>query len=609
MKKGLLLILATISTPIIALSSIGCKTQKQEEENLKPIKPKPTPEPKLEPTSNPTPQPKPTPTPQPEPTPTPQPEPKPTPSPEPVPNPSPQPDNNNGNTNSNPGEIPTPPPFVFPNSSTGNSYPEYANRYESISINNSNKLLKTSTIYKEIYDRTFSIQTATRLNENIDNNILANDQGTGWILDYAKNPDNENQYKLFVATNLHVLANFSNSQNGEWNKKLNYQDPSGNSVAGFALGKANIPNNYDFAKVYNNKEYDKFSMQYFANLNELTDPNKGFRQTARQTTFINNFSNPKIIFAGLDFIDRAKLEPYQAKLKAKFQEFKKSYQNDPYYKKIIDSFEESDQFIPFYTDFAVIEIDVDLTNANATFKNWILNGIEAVNQYILRMKTITNLPNLDKSKGIMPTLDYLTKARDLAKNNSVNEFALDNAKDLYIAGYPKDDNTYFMKNNPKERYSEKLVSYWKIKNNKEGFAYSTNDASNKMSEGGSIYTHVWNRVLADHYGFNYNIKFSSLYYGASGSVVYNDFGQIVGIYNGVSVRVTFGDLLQTATFAPLLQANDITLDNGNIIYAYNLIDGTDKSIYKYQTASYRENLIKLYEKENLKTALFPNGIK
>ncbi|MCU9939725.1 DUF31 family protein [Mycoplasmopsis felis] len=81
--------------------------------------------------------------------------------------------------------------------------------------------------------------------------------------------------------------------------------------------------------------------------------------------------------------------------------------------------------------------------------------------------------------------------------------------------------------------------------------------------------------MGDYYGYNYSLLFSSLYYGASGSLVYNEFGQMVGIYNTVSANVENGDLSKNAGFAPFLLSEDV---QGNIpIKAYNLIDGTDKN--------------------------------
>ncbi len=50
---------------------------------------------------------------------------------------------------------------------------------------------------------------------------------------------------------------------------------------------------------------------------------------------------------------------------------------------------------------------------------------------------------------------------------------------------------------------------------------------------------------------------------------------MIGIYNGVSSNVQFGDLLKNGSIAPFLQSSNIETGE-NTIYAYNLIDGTTK---------------------------------
>ncbi|WP_429994882.1 DUF31 family putative serine protease, partial [Mycoplasmopsis bovis] len=79
----------------------------------------------------------------------------------------------------------------------------------------------------------------------------------------------------------------------------------------------------------------------------------------------------------------------------------------------------------------------------------------------------------------------------------------------------------------------------------------------------------WGRVLAAWYGFQYNVNFSSLYYGASGSLAYNEYGQMIGIYNGVSSNVQFGDLLKNGSIAPFLQSSNIETGE-NTIFAYQI---------------------------------------
>ncbi|WAM10901.1 hypothetical protein ONA00_06485 [Mycoplasmopsis cynos] len=98
-------------------------------------------------------------------------------------------------------------------------------------------------------------------------------------------------------------------------------------------------------------------------------------------------------------------------------------------------------------------------------------------------------------------------------------------------------------------------------------------------------------------------------------MVYNEFYQLVGIYNQVSSNVEDDDLLRDAKFTSFLLARDYG-SGEKVIKAYNLIDGTDKSKYPAQTKSYRQNLITLYPNgfensgnNNFKTALFPEGFK
>ncbi len=55
----------------------------------------------------------------------------------------------------------------------------------------------------------------------------------------------KDKYKLFFATNLHVLARFSNSLEESVQKRLNYYDPTGDKVIAVALGKSANVTNFD----------------------------------------------------------------------------------------------------------------------------------------------------------------------------------------------------------------------------------------------------------------------------------------------------------------------------------------------------------------------------
>ncbi|MFV8401317.1 MIP family Ig-specific serine endopeptidase [Mycoplasma sp. 2634B] len=553
---------------------------------------------------------------------------KPQPGNEPNPGETPQPDPKPAQPN--PGDQPQPgpvnppvmPPFVIPSFDPNagviqaNTYPSYVTEY---------KTAEPQTMYEEIWNRTFSIRPAALINSEGEN-MLIDDQGTGWVLDYHKK--DENNYKLFIATNMHVIGKYANTNSADLDKQLNYNDPTGAKPGGFALGKGNKPTS--FASIANNSWAENIDqvggyIKYYANNEELASSDFS---PSNNTTYSTAFTNPKVLFAAVDYMDQTTYDQFADKIQSRWNGYKEYKQNeitngnlDDETRKIYQNFinQKSDK-IPFYTDFGVLELDVDLTKADATLKEWIKQAISGVDSYVARMKQKQALPNYDAtSETFLPTLDYLSKGRDLSQSNSAFAKGLSNAKDLYIAGYPRNTSgrTIWMQNNPTERYSDEVLLQYNrrtgvangIANNKL-FDFATNDVESPIETGNiQIYSELWNRPYASFYGFNYNIKFSSLYYGASGSMVYNDFGELVGIYNGVAANAQFGDNMTSGTFAPLLQTADIQVPNNKFIYGYNLIDNTG---YAHQTRSYRSNLKLFYpngfdENGNKTTALFPKG--
>ncbi|QVK07083.1 MIP family Ig-specific serine endopeptidase [Mycoplasma mycoides] len=479
-------------------------------------------------------------------------------------------------------------------SPANHSYPEFVNKFTTVSA---------EEIYKELYDRTFSIKFLTKLNNG---NFLSNGTGTGWLLDYHKY-NNENKYKLFLATNLHVLSEFSNSLTEEQNKEFNYYDPSNNKVVAIGLGKAENVN--DFSSKNNKTDFQNkitkyyLSNQDFKNYSQIDYSNSN----SELTTAI---SEPKIVFGAIDFMNRKVVEKYDDAIKQSaegYYNYKKDSLNDDEKITWEDYFKTKN--IPIMVDFAVFEIDVHLNKTDDTLKSWINDAIKGLDKYLERLKNTNNLPNQDKNiSNHLQSKDYIS-ALFTKDNNSNNLY---NAKNIYIAGYPTNNKTtYWMKNNPTERSSDKSDIDWRTsKSNKDIFGFANEfESSISIVPNFGIFDNYWHRVFANFYGYQYNVNFSSLYYGASGSLVYNEFGQMIGIYNGVKSNVEFGDLLQSATIAPFLQSDNIKVGD-NIIYAYNLIDGTDKTRYKYQKSSFRENLQKLYPNgfsDNSKsTKLFDN---
>ncbi|QVK06209.1 MIP family Ig-specific serine endopeptidase [Mycoplasma mycoides] len=479
-------------------------------------------------------------------------------------------------------------------SPANHSYPEFVNKLTTVSA---------EEIYKELYDRTFSIKFLTKLNNG---GSLSNGTGTGWLLDYHKY-NNENKYKLFLATNLHVLSEFSNSLTEEQNKEFNYYDPSNNKVVAIGLGKAENVN--DFSSKNNKTDsQNKISKYYLSNQDFKNYSQIDYSNSNSELT--TAISEPKIVFGAVDFMNRKAVEKYEDAIKQSaegYYNYKKDSLNDDEKIAWEDYFKTKN--IPIMVDFAVFEIDVDLSKTDDTLKSWINDAIKGLDNYLERLKNTNNLPNQDKNiSNHLQSKDYIS-ALFTKDNNSNNLY---NAKDIYIAGYPTNNKTtYWMKNNPTERSSDKSDIDWRTsKSNKDIFGFANEfESSISIVPNFGIFDNYWHRVFANFYGYQYNVNFSSLFYGASGSLAYNEFGQMIGIYNNVRSNVEFGDLLQHATIAPFLQSDNIKIGD-NIIYAYNLIDGTDKTRYKYQKSSFRENLQKLYPNgfsDGLKsTKLFDN---
>ncbi|TDV23566.1 putative peptidase DUF31 [Mycoplasmopsis mustelae] len=514
-------------------------------------------------------------------------------------------------------EVPTlPKDFKFPvfDPSKNNQYPEYAKEYQTVDRN---------VIYKEIFDRSFAIKfgIGKKIN-NTDNDFRSTGTGTAWLLDYYK--ENENKYKLFFATNLHVASDLSNTLDDALAEKLNYQDPRNIRANSISIGKASKRENFDVQT--NNYKYQSNqanNVHWYTSESKFTDANKS-DSGASVTTLTQGISAPKLIFAGFDFIKREYIQPLQAELRKKAQEWLKTAapgdedDEGSEYNIIKKQLLNSETFYPFYTDFAIFEIDIDMSNMNETTKTSFKDAINAVDSYIQRLSDTPKLPNQDKSiSKYMQTTDYMTAYFEKYSTNNQN---LWNSKQVYIGGYPQlttDGMATWSINNPNQRTSTTEKYNTRGLTNDKQFALPSNSSEEKITTGNfNPYGKAQGRLLGDYYGYNYSIWFSSLYYGASGSVVYNEFGQIIGIYDSVNSSVEPNDLSKIAGFAPLLLAKDVARNNV-VLKAYNLIDGSDKSKYPAQTASYRENLTKIYPNgfdrsnggNSFKTALFPNGFK
>lgn len=480
-----------------------------------------------------------------------------------------------------PMEVPEVPeiPINFPWLQDWSEFNKYPSEEFMVKFETLKSQARKDWMYEEIWKRTFSFKY--KIQEKEGSMPFEPVTGTSWIIDYHKYTNAPNKYKIFMATNLHVLEFFGNA--GEKAADLNYQDPAGFKVVDFALGRTERQPEWN--DIPNNSWRDNVSKK---------GSNVIFRYGSS-----SGISAPKLVYAAIDFINDPQaynglnLEKQKQDFYNQIKGLKTEVGMDAYNN--ARSYAEKLTKIPYYSDFGIFEFDVDLNapNMDQTLKSWLTDAIFALEEYDGR-KTLTS-PNRKYDDIPFLVVDYISTWKDQLSQgySEYTDVALSNAKDVYIAGYPVNIVPYWMQNNPTERNNEN-IDYFKSPKNKDAFAFSSNDYSSKMESGNPSLKCFWHRPFLDFYGLNYNIKFSSLYYGSSGSVVYNEFGQVVGIYSGVSQNASFGDLMKPGSFTPLIQATNIEFSNGKISYAYNLIDGSDKTKYPKQTNSYRENLRKLY---------------
>ncbi|WP_027119856.1 DUF31 family putative serine protease [[Mycoplasma] testudinis] len=460
----------------------------------------------------------------------------------------------------------------------------------------SQNILPESEIFQNLYDRTFSIafQGLPPGSTKDTDTVINASQGTGWVLDYAWNPDHS-KLMLYLATNAHVYGPVYNPPPEKYQSNFpeyfndNIASASNNTtIKGFALGKAGANVNLNPLPNKTNP-LSTNQVHFFHNL-KFASQNTS---TASQNTFLGDIiSNPKTIFMAIDF----------------FQD------NDN--QKLLQALRNTDPSINYFgKDFAVFGVEInyaklqDGVNANLSgyveFKQDIDKALNAFDFSQNRFKTV-NVPNHNTNDLPYLSVDYGSiyhlNPNNISLRNRPDFFNYySNTRQVYLGGYPNlNGPTVYLHN-----HSSDLPK-------------PTNGVFNHLSFGSTSETveffgHKFTKIDGA-IGFDN----ASLYFGASGSLVANEYGLPIGIYTNFAPFRQDGntDLSQRSFLAFLIKPVDEFLTffgsqlSDPIVYAHNLIDGTNKKLYPHQTKSYRQNLEVLKDEFAgfTNTALFPNGI-
>ncbi|WP_044286203.1 MIP family Ig-specific serine endopeptidase [Mesomycoplasma ovipneumoniae] len=444
--------------------------------------------------------------------------------------------------------------------------------------------LTDAQAYEKLKNRTFAIafNSIDKTDENNPDDVVKYEPtGTGWLLDAAYN-ENKTEVMLYIATNAHVFARSFNTLDSKYKDTFPeyFTEPNnGEKVDSFIIGvpkkEANIQ------AIDNNSRPDENNTPvYFIN-KQLGG--------GREIGIEGIFDNPKTVFVALNIFDNQTNE-----------QLKQTSATSPGSQKINNGIGKDFAVFGLKVNLAKLDELISKNDANKEnlqlFKEHIEKAIVDIEQDIAKFQT-RQYPNHDKKAVPYISYDYTSiYQKDIAEPEKLgigkSAILSPNTTKLYLLGYPSLDGQQFLMRN----YPKNLTN--------KTFAISNNSFSNGLALNDILSP---NRSYSS-FGFITFIENSGLYYGASGSLVINDYGLPVGIYSAVQSRGGNLDISGKAGYTPFVQIADF--DSYGL--AHNLIDGTNKKLFPKQEKSYRQNLKKLSEnkgefKDFRKTLLFPDG--
>ncbi|AHH45109.1 MIP family Ig-specific serine endopeptidase [Mesomycoplasma bovoculi] len=461
--------------------------------------------------------------------------------------------------------------------------------YRPASKENKSLQITEQDAYKKLENRSFAIgfnsidyvkdpNDGDKINTSV---VPFEPTGTGWLLDYAwKNGIRDSdELMLYIATNAHVYARAFNAMDEKYKIKFpeyfTQDEQKQAKIDSFSLA---IPKqNANLNAIASGTSYGtENSLIYFLNTqkNSVFDLDKA----NKELHFVGKdlFSNPRTVFVALNIFD-----------------------NDDN-NKLIDQYNNQANRKLIGKDFAVFGIKVQYKKLmeKATSDNNLKLLLEHIKK---AMSSIDN--DIDKFKknqyynhdqNDVPYLsfDYPSAWADKNKGKEDPNVSL-NIERAYILGFPTVSNRQML---------------WR------NYPLGSNipqDVFNGASffKGLPIDKPLDQNTKASGFGFNAYVDYSSLYFGASGSLVINEYGLPIGIYSTVRSNGDDKNINNQGGFTFLVQVRD---DNEKGP-AHNLIDGTDKVKFPKQEKSYRQNLKWLSEQDNsefkdfAKTAIFKSG--
>ncbi|CBZ40831.1 putative lipoprotein [Mycoplasma suis KI3806] len=435
-------------------------------------------------------------------------------------------------------------------------------------MKDSEQLKKDAKIYKMIKDHTVKLSTPCS-------------QGTGWFLDFEL-PEDPSKYptKWFVATNLHVISEIKFLKSEYENVVLPVTEESlhfylernknyGGCVA-FLKGdtpKLDLLTEEDVTEDPSSYEASRFKSRgggYYQNhpLYIEMQKNAGKGTSVRAPKIYEaRIENPKLVYAAINFAGD-----------------KKDVKDE---RKTMD----------YFKDFGIVQVDFQDEEVAKKITNKLFDKY-----YKSKVFKDSGAQSPEKSINFFaPELMSKYTAEEL--NN--------NEENFFVGGYPAGDNKggeisfsmnqkYRWKTELKEgRYDSKIIStHSKLTHFKEydrlrrlpGYnvtnKYGDVIRGHMGSEQNSYYDNIkifWNGKSMNTWGYNYLIDNSFLGGGASGSMVLDENGGLLGLYTRFANPVNYG-------VVESVRGSQIKDARGRVIFpSFDLISGKGGKISSYRT--------------------------
>ncbi|AGX88968.1 MIP family Ig-specific serine endopeptidase [Mycoplasma parvum] len=447
-------------------------------------------------------------------------------------------------------------------------------------IESKEQLKKDAEIYKMLKDHTVKLASPCSA-------------GTGWLLDFEL-PKEKDKYptKWFIATNLHVISEIK-FKKSEYDVLLPVTEQSldayvkSNSDRGYVgcanflkgdtpsldiLTEEDVTSSFTNLESVESKKFKSRETDYYTNSPIFIEMAGGTSKARAPKIFEVRIANPKLIYTAINFAGK-----------------KKDHQNP-------------NKTMDYYKDFGVVEVDFgneDIARkmTNRTFdkyyKHKVFDGVEKINEKSVNMFA-TELMSKYTADELNENQDHFLVGGYPQGGNTGNQISFSlNQKYRYKDTFNSQKNYYESKIIPTR---SKLTHFKEYENLR---SFSGYNLTNK--DGDVIRGHIgsdrspfhkqiaisWNGKPLINWGYNYLLDNTFLGGGASGSMVLDKEGGLLGLYTRYA-----GSTFNYGVIEPV-RGSQVKDEKGRVIIPqFDLIAGKggDISSYRTQLEKYGNNI-------------------